>query len=857
MVLTGYEEAMTKFMAVFRGRDFFSFWYEWKTRNKILSIIFVILSFSLAALLVTQYVTLNTQMTAESGNNLAQAGAQALSATAQEVEAGIQALRSLALSSDLVDYALAGGRANAYLSSANIQELDAAWKSGAPEAERIADRALNAPVNALLSRFQQHNPAIVEVFLTDSRGLVVAMTGRSSDFFQSDEPWWQQVQQTGEFTVEALEFDESTQAYAVSVGVPLVDPQNGEILGVLRGSIDVTRALNAIQTLRVGKSGYTVITDRTGEVIYSPREEWIGVPLPDGLRRLFAQQVTAWQRDQVGPDGALSIVTHTPPNPDDVTGVLGWHMLLFLPSSEVTGSILSSFQRSLIALAVVVIICSAYSFWATSFISRPIETVSASLSRMAQGALDDPTLRAGWKVRTGQRDELGVLKGALIANTHYIQEMVAAAQAIARGNLTITIQVRGADDALGAALQDMTAALREALAQVTTNADGVRRSSGDLSQVALHSEQAVEQVTITLQGIADGAAQQSESAARTVSAMDTLVRSITALKQDARLQAEAVDQAQKAAQAIHAAAGQVTGSTGAAQQETAAAAGSARDGAQTIQRAILDMQNIHRQVGGSAEKVREMGSRTQEIGVMVEAIEEIASQTNLLALNAAIEAARAGEHGKGFAVVADEVRKLAERAATSTREITRRVGDIQSAASDAMQAMQASAATVRQGVESASQAAGALESILATVDRAQQQALQTMQSAGSVTRSAVEVVSAIEAVAQVTGRNLHSVAGMNDQAQKVGEAVENIASISEENSASVEEVSAATEEMYAQAREVAGSARSLAASAEELSAVVSKFHLGDANSQSAPAVQPVPAARRVPARLAQPVRAAP
>ena len=127
------------------------------------------------------------------------------------------------------------------------------------------------------------------------------------------------------------------------------------------------------------------------------------------------------------------------------------------------------------------------------------------------------------------------------------------------------------------------------------------------------------------------------------------------------------------------------------------------------------MTRIQDQVQVSAHKVTELGAMGQAIGAIVETIDQIAAQTNLLALNAAIEAARAGEHGKGFAVVADEVRKLAERSTGATMEVSALIGQVQQGVEAAVQAMSASSQEVSAGTARSEEAGEALTQILAAV----------------------------------------------------------------------------------------------------------------------------------------------
>jgi methyl-accepting chemotaxis protein len=202
------------------------------------------------------------------------------------------------------------------------------------------------------------------------------------------------------------------------------------------------------------------------------------------------------------------------------------------------------------------------------------------------------------------------------------------------------------------------------------------------------------------------------------------------------------------------------------------------------------MESIKAKVGLSAQKVAEMGQRSEQIGAIVETIDDIASQTNLLALNAAIEAARAGEHGKGFAVVADEVRKLAEKSATATQEIAGLIKGIQYTVNEAVSAMDEGAAEVETGVARANESGQALADIL---DAAQQ-----------VSRQVEEIASAAQQ--------------MNASADELIGAMDSVSAVVEENTA-------ATEEMAAQVEEVTASAQSLNAMAQELQRFTAQFTL--------------------------------
>jgi methyl-accepting chemotaxis protein len=178
---------------------------------------------------------------------------------------------------------------------------------------------------------------------------------------------------------------------------------------------------------------------------------------------------------------------------------------------------------------------------------------------------------------------------------------------------------------------------------------------------------------------------------------------------------------------------------------------SARNGVQVVEKTVTVMGQIADRVQESAKTVESLGERSDQIGAIIGTIEDIADQTNLLALNAAIEAARAGEQGRGFAVVADEVRALAERTTRATREIGEMIKTIQQETKGAVEAMEQGVVQVESGTMEAARSGEALQDILAQVNAATMQVSQIATAAEQQTATTTQISSNIQQITNIVG----------------------------------------------------------------------------------------------------------
>jgi methyl-accepting chemotaxis protein len=242
----------------------------------------------------------------------------------------------------------------------------------------------------------------------------------------------------------------------------------------------------------------------------------------------------------------------------------------------------------------------------------------------------------------------------------------------------------------------------------------------------------------------------SQNATNLATAADEISSAATQSSTGAEAQDQEMTQVATAMQEMAASVREVSEHSHRAADGARSAAQTAKHGGNVVEQALTSMRSISSSSTTSAERIAELSNSSGRIGKIVAVIDEVADQTNLLALNAAIEAARAGEQGRGFAVVADEVRKLAERTTKATHEIAGMIEEVQTQAKNAVAAMDTGKSQVELGVETTSQAGVSLAEIISAADQVGDMVTQIATAATEQSSTSEEINRSMERISTIT-----------------------------------------------------------------------------------------------------------
>ncbi|HZM88708.1 MAG TPA: methyl-accepting chemotaxis protein [Blastocatellia bacterium] len=674
----------------------------------------------------------------------------------------IQFAKAIASDDAVVDAAERGAR-----------EAERLGLSGPPNSEQTAmleERFKNARVlkpdediNNVLREKRRVRVAIERMFFTDKYGLNVGSTSPTEDFVQSDEVWWKEAARSGVY-IEDVKLDKPTNTFDIEVCVAILSKTGGSPLGVLKVKYNLQNVQEYIARFKQYETGYAYAISSNGRIVVHPDAAMRNLEFNEAMQRAGASAPASLATDFTALTSSQEsgLLYYSGVNPktkkteqriasfsknknyiDDRSQLqgFGWTFVVdnskdevYSPAYKMLSSIsVAGLLSFLIFGGLALVFSKSFSGKITHLLAATDEVTAGNLDARVSIRTKDELERvaAGFNQ---MMDRLGEMVRNEKANSERLLETDQAMQSslteflnivssVSEGNLT-TRGVAG-DDTLGRLVQAVNKML-----------DNFGLMLTEVKQIGLSVSSSATEILAAAEQIAVGSQRQADEITNTSSAVEEMAASMTQVSRNAEASAEAARRALDMAE----------------------------HGDKSVRDTSEAMSRIDSAVQQTSEKMRLLGIRSSEISEIIDLINDIAAQTNLLALNAAIEAAHAGEAGLGFSVVADEIRKLAERSARATRDVGNLIKSIQTETSEALTAMEVGMKEVRGGSQLATQASSALQDISDAVRQSSELIEEISAASEEQARVTSNVAGAMQTISSIT---LETSAGAHQTAQTI------------------------------------------------------------------------------------------